>query len=93
MQNKENGTKRPCYFCFKGKTNDKIIWFIPISTKVDKYKKINNKKLQMQKRLGKNQSIDTLVLDMFQIHIVLFLYKICFLSQKILLKANTSKIV
>lgn len=61
MQNKENGTKRPCYYCFRSKTSDKIIWFIPISTKVDKYKKIYNKKIQMQKRLGKNQSIDTLV--------------------------------
>jgi len=39
MQNKENGTKRPCYFCFKSKENDKIIWFIPISTKIEKYKK------------------------------------------------------
>ena len=38
MQNKENGMKRPCYYCFKRKDNDKIIWFIPVSTKVEKYK-------------------------------------------------------
>lgn len=61
MQNKENGTKRPCYFCFKSKENDKIIWFIPISTKVEKYQKIYNKKLENQKRLGKKQSVDTIV--------------------------------
>ena len=39
MKNKENGIKRPCYYCFKSKENDKIIWFVPVSTKVDKYKK------------------------------------------------------
>ena len=61
MQNKENGTKRPCYFCFKSKTNDKIIWFIPVSTKVQKYKQIYNNKIQKQIKLGKKPSIDTLV--------------------------------
>lgn len=39
MKNKENEIKRPCYFCFRSKENDKIIWFVPVSTKVDKYKK------------------------------------------------------
>lgn len=61
MQNKENGSKRPCYFCFKSKENDKIIWFIPVSTKVDKYKKIYDKKIQTQKKLGKKPSIDTII--------------------------------
>lgn len=61
MQNKENGNKRPCYYCFKSKENDKIIWFIPISTKVDKYKKIYDKKIQKQIELGKTPSIDTIV--------------------------------
>ena len=61
MQNKENGTKRPCYFCFKSKENDKIIWFIPVSTKVDKYKKIYEKKIETQKKLGKKPAIDTIV--------------------------------
>lgn len=28
MQNKENGNKRPCYYCFKSKEYDNIIWFI-----------------------------------------------------------------
>ena len=61
MQNKENGNKRPCYYCFKSIENDKIIWFIPISTKVDKYKKIYDKKIQKQIELGKTPSIDTIV--------------------------------
>ena len=45
MQNKENGNKRPCYFCFNDPENKEIIWFVPISSKVDKYKVIyENKK-------------------------------------------------
>lgn len=50
MQNKENGTKRPCYFCFKDKEDKDIIWFVPISTKFDKYERIyNNKKTKRSK--------------------------------------------
>lgn len=29
MKNKENGNKRPCYYCIKSKKYDNIIWFIP----------------------------------------------------------------
>lgn len=61
MKNKENGNKRPCYYCFKRKEYDNIIWFIPISTKVDKYQKIYNNKIQKQIKLGKKPSIDTIV--------------------------------
>ncbi|MBS5863374.1 MAG: type III toxin-antitoxin system CptIN family toxin [Clostridia bacterium] len=61
MQNKENGNKRPCYYCFKSKEYDSIIWFIPVSTKIDKYQKIYDKKLQKQIKLGKTPSIDTIV--------------------------------
>lgn len=32
MQNKENGNKRPCYYCFKSKTYSE---FIPVSTKIE----------------------------------------------------------
>ena len=39
MKNKENGNKRPCYFCFRSKKYDNIIWFIPVSTKIEKYQK------------------------------------------------------
>ena len=61
MKNKENSIKRPCYYCFKSKENEKIIWFIPVSTKIEKYKKIYDKKIQKQKELGKNSSVDTIV--------------------------------
>ena len=61
MQNKENGNKRPCYYCFKSKTYDDIIWFIPVSTKIEKYQKIYNNKIQKQIKLGKKPSIDTIV--------------------------------
>ena len=51
MVNKENGNKRPCYFCFRDRKNKEIIWFVPISTKYEKYKKIyENKKLKSGNR-------------------------------------------
>lgn len=47
MINKENGNRRPCFFCFRDRKDKKIIWFVPISTKYEKYKKIyDNKKLK-----------------------------------------------
>ncbi len=51
MQNKEEGTKRPCYLCFKDTTDDNIIWFVPISHKVDKYKKLYKEKLKKKKNV------------------------------------------
>ena len=65
MTNKENGNKRPCYYCFKSKKYDKIIWFIPVSTKIDKYQRIYNNKIQKQIKLGKKPSIDTIVFGDF----------------------------
>ena len=51
MENKDGGTKRPCYFCFRDRKNKEIIWFVPISTKYDKYKKIYDmKKIRSGKR-------------------------------------------
>jgi hypothetical protein len=61
MQNKENGNKRPCYYCFRSTEYDNIIWFIPVSTKVNKYQKIYDNKIQKQIKLGKKPSIDTIV--------------------------------
>lgn len=43
MQNHERGKKRPTYFTIKDKN---ILWFIPISSKVDKYEKIIEKKIE-----------------------------------------------
>ena len=41
MTNHEMGRKRPTYFTIK---DGDILWFIPLSSKVDKYEKIVNKK-------------------------------------------------
>ena len=54
-QNKDNGNKRPCYYCFRDKKEDELIWFVPINSKVSKYKKIYEEKLKKYKR------VDTLV--------------------------------
>lgn len=40
MGNKEQGNKRPCYFCFRDRKDKSIVWFVPISTKYEKYNKI-----------------------------------------------------
>ncbi len=61
MKNKENGLKRPCYYCFKITEFPEFIWFVPVSTKVEKYKKIYLNKLKKQVKLGKNLAVDTLV--------------------------------
>ena len=51
MENKENGNKRPCYFCFNDPKNNKIIWFVPISSKVEKYKSIYESKKKSKKKV------------------------------------------
>ncbi len=43
MQNHEKGKTRPTYFAIK---DDDILWFIPISSKIDKYKSIIDKKIK-----------------------------------------------
>ena len=43
MTNHERGKKRPTYFTIKDKD---ILWFIPISSKVEKYKKIIDDKIK-----------------------------------------------
>lgn len=43
MANHERGKTRPTYFTIKDKD---ILWFIPLSSKVEKYKKIINKKIE-----------------------------------------------
>ena len=50
MKNHENGNSRPTYFCVKSEDNP-ILWFVPMSSKIEKYKKIfeqkNSKKWSM----------------------------------------------
>ena len=43
MANHEKGKKRPTYFTIKDKD---ILWFIPLSSKIDKYEKIVNNKIK-----------------------------------------------
>ena len=51
MTNHENGHARPTYFTIKDKD---ILWFIPLSSKVEKYKKIVDNKM---KRYGRCDTI------------------------------------
>ena len=51
MINHENGKSRPTYFTIKDKD---ILWFIPLSSKVDKYQSIINNKI---KKYGECKSI------------------------------------
>ena len=51
MINHENGRARPTYFTIKDKD---ILWFIPLSSKVDKYQTIIDKKI---KKYGSCRSI------------------------------------
>ena len=43
MRNHEKGKKRPTYFAIK---DNNILWFIPVSSKVDKYQKIIDRKIK-----------------------------------------------
>ncbi len=43
MANHEQGRKRPTYFTIK---DGEILWFIPLSSKVDKYRRVVNRKIQ-----------------------------------------------
>ena len=61
MKNKENGNKRPYFYCFRDMMIDYLYWFIPISSKVSKYKEIYNKKVQKQLENKKKTNVDTLV--------------------------------
>ena len=45
MKNHEGNSKRPNYFCVKMENED-VLWFIPMSSRVEKYKAIiENKKI------------------------------------------------
>ncbi len=48
-QNKESGNKRPCFYCFNDKKYENLIWFIPISSKLEKYERIYKKKMKRTK--------------------------------------------
>lgn len=45
MRNKENGRYRPHYFCFEDNLNPDILWAIPQTTQVEKFREIYNRKV------------------------------------------------
>ena len=57
LRNKENGNGRPCFFVDTGCKN--IMWMIPISSKVEKYKKL------FLKRTKANGYCNTIVFGIF----------------------------
>lgn len=52
------GKARPTYFCIKNDNSD-IMWFVPMSTKVEKYKKIRDEKIK------KHGTCDTILIKKF----------------------------
>ncbi len=53
MKNKENGRYRPTYYCMDDKQSP-IIWVIPMSSQVEKYRSICDKQI---KKYGKSNGI------------------------------------
>lgn len=49
MKNHEGNSTRPNYFCIKMEHNE-IMWFIPMSSKIDKYKAIVKDKIKKYKK-------------------------------------------
>ncbi len=54
MSNKENGNYRPHFYAIQDKNNASLYWMIPISSQIEKYKNIIEKKM---KRYGKCNTI------------------------------------
>lgn len=54
MSNKENGNYRPHFYAIRDKKNQALYWMIPISSQIEKYKVIIEKK---KKKYGKCNTI------------------------------------
>ena len=66
MSNKENGNYRPHYYAIEDSGNKDIFWMVPISSKVEKYKKMITSKIKM------NGKCSTIVIGIFAGKKVLF---------------------
>ena len=45
MQNKENGTYRPTFYCLKDEKTS-LLWMVPLSSRVDKFRAIHDKQAE-----------------------------------------------
>ena len=59
MKNHEGNSTRPNYFCIKPE-NSSILWFIPMSSKVDKYRLI------IEEKVKKYKQCDTIVIGNYR---------------------------
>lgn len=59
MRNHEGKATRPNYFCIKIDDSE-IMWFIPMSSKIEKYEKILNE------RVNKHKKCDTIVIGNYR---------------------------
>ena len=59
MKNYENGNTRPTFFCIKNKDSENL-WFIPMSSKIEKYKRIQKQKMD------KKGVCDTIVIGKYR---------------------------
>ena len=59
MSNKENGNYRPHFYAIQDKKNQALYWMIPISSQVDKYKSI------IEKKKRKHGKCNTIVIGKF----------------------------
>ena len=59
MKNHEGNSTRPNYFCLKI-DNSEIMWFIPMSSKIEKYNKI------IEKKLNKYGTCDTIIIGNYR---------------------------
>lgn len=59
MRNHEGNSTRPNYFCLKIDDSD-IMWFVPMSSKIDKYKAI------IEEKVNKYKKCDTIVIGNYR---------------------------
>ena len=78
MQNKENGTYRPTFYCLKDEKTS-LLWMVPLSSRVDKFRVIHDKQA---KKYGRCL---TIVLGEFDGKAPPSFCRTCSLSQNIIL--------
>lgn len=60
MINHDGNSTRPNYFCIKIDNNSELMWFIPMSSKIEKYKKI------VEQKIKKYKKCDTIVIGNYR---------------------------